>query len=217
MDLNSLLEFEDVSLNSSPTSDNRMSHPILKNINLNVGEGDQIAVMGRNGSGKTSLLRLMVGTYSASSGAIRRNASITSFLDLSAGMNNALTGEENLILKFRLAGLNKPEAFSKARQCLEFAELGEHAGKALGRYSSGMKMRLAFSALLQSPAEVLILDEWLSVGDSDFKIKAESELKRIIGESKALIIATHSEKLVESLCNRLLILESGRVTKDGRI
>lgn len=191
-----------------------------KNLLLDVSKfelfsGDRVAITGPNGSGKTSLLRLMAGTYSPTRGMMIRQGEVSSFLDLSAGMSPNLTGYENLMLKFRLMGSSKAEAIQLTRESLQFAELEREAQKPLRHYSSGMKTRLAFSSLINLSADIILLDEWLSVGDVGFRTKAESALQDIIGRSKALVVATHSQKLIDSICNRVVEMEQGRIVKDS--
>lgn len=209
-----------MSLNEVQVALPRQKDLQAKNLLLDVStfelfSGDRVAITGPNGSGKTSLLRLMAGTYSPTRGMMIRQGEVSSFLDLSAGMSPNLTGYENLMLKFRLTGSSKAEAIQLTRESLQFAELEREAQKPLRHYSSGMKTRLAFSSLINLSADIILLDEWLSVGDVGFRTKAESALQDIIGRSKALVVATHSQKLIDSICNRVVEMEQGRIVKDS--
>ena len=134
---------------------------------------------------------------------------VTSLIDLSLGMDGSATGIENIFLRGALLGFNRRWLSTKVKDIVDFAGLGNFIKMPLRTYSTGMQMRLAFSiATLQQP-EILVMDEWLTVGDAEFQEKAQQRLKHIVKKTSILIIATHSPELVQRTCNRMIRLERG--------
>jgi len=181
----------------------------LKNINLEINEGDRIGIYGNNGSGKSSLLKVISGIYYPSNGSINVEGRINSLISLNAGFNENLTGKENSIFKLKLLGLKKDEINDKLSEIKNFSGLNEFFFLPIKTYSSGMLLRLSFSLSILCPHDILIMDEWLSVGDDKFQQQALSKINEIIQKSKILIIASQSKNVLERLCNKILTLSDG--------
>ena len=181
----------------------------LKNLSLELKEGDRLGVVGHNGAGKSTLLRVISKIYEPTAGAVTIDGKVTSLIDLSLGMDGSATGIENIFLRGALLGFNRRWLSTKVKDIVDFAGLGNFIKMPLRTYSTGMQMRLAFSiATLQQP-EILVMDEWLTVGDAEFQEKAQQRLKHIVKKTSILIIATHSPELVQRTCNRMIRLERG--------
>ena len=186
----------------------------LKNINLKINEGDKIGVYGNNGSGKSSLLKIISGIYYPSNGIINVEGSINSLISLNAGFNENLTGKENSIFKLKLLGLKKDEINNKLDEIKNFSGLNEFFFLPIKTYSSGMLLRLSFSLSILCPHDILIMDEWLSVGDDKFQQQALLKINEIIQKSKILIIASQSKDVLEKLCNKIITLKDGIIVSE---
>ena len=186
----------------------------LKNINLEINEGDRIGIYGNNGSGKSSLLKVISGIYYPSNGSINVEGRINSLISLNAGFNENLTGKENSIFKLKLLGLKKDEINDKLNEIKNFSGLNEFFFLPIKTYSSGMLLRLSFSLSIMCPHYILIMDEWLSVGDDKFQQQALSKINEIIQKSKILIIASQSKNVLERLCNKILTLSDGIIISE---
>ena len=186
----------------------------LKNINLKINEGDKIGIYGNNGSGKSSLLKIISGIYYPSNGIINVEGSINSLISLNAGFNENLTGKENSIFKLKLLGLKKDEINDKLDEIKNFSGLNEFFFLPIKTYSSGMLLRLSFSLSILCPHDILIMDEWLSVGDDKFQQQALSKINEIIQKSKILIIASQSKDVLEKLCNKIITLKDGKIVSE---
>ena len=186
----------------------------LKNINLEINEGDRIGIYGNNGSGKSSLLKVISGIYYPSNGSINVEGRINSLISLNAGFNENLTGKENSIFKLKLLGLKKDEINDKLNEIKNFSGLNEFFFLPIKTYSSGMLLRLSFSLSIMYPHDILIMDEWLSVGDDKFQQQAMSKINEIVQKSKILIIASQSKNVLERLCNKILTLSDGIIISE---
>jgi lipopolysaccharide transport system ATP-binding protein len=189
----------------------------LKNLDLEISAGDRLGIMGHNGSGKSTLLRLLSGIYEPSSGRIERSGSISSLVDISLGINAESTGRENIFLRGKLMGLSKKEIDEKIDEIIEFSELGDYINLPVRIYSSGMLLRLAFSVSTSITADILIMDEWLSVGDGAFAERASNRLRELVDSSEILVIASHTRSLIEETCNKVVWLEHGVIKKVGPV
>lgn len=188
----------------------------LNNISLEIKSGDRLGIVGHNGSGKSTLLRVLAGIYEPTSGVIRREGKIASLIDISLGINPENTGRENVYLRGQLMGLSNKEIAKKFDDIIEFAELGDFIQLPVRTYSSGMLLRLAFAVSTSITADILIMDEWLSVGDGAFAERAEQRLKNLVDNSEILIIASHSKELIEAACSSALVLQTGQISRRGR-
>jgi len=189
----------------------------LKNLDLEIVSGDRIGIVGHNGSGKSTLLRLLSGIYEPSSGEIDRDGSISSLVDISLGINPESTGRENIFLRGKLMGLSRKEIDEKIDEIIEFSELGDYINLPVRVYSSGMLLRLAFAVSTSITADILIMDEWLSVGDGSFAERASKRLKDLVDNSEILVVASHTRSLIEETCNKVVWLEHGVIKKVGPV
>ena len=188
----------------------------LSDINLEIKSGDRLGIVGHNGSGKSTLLRVLSGIYEPTSGQISREGKIASLIDIGLGINPENTGKENIYLRGQLMGLSNKEIAKKFDEIIEFAELGDFIQLPVRTYSSGMLLRLAFAVSTSITADVLIMDEWLSVGDGEFAQRAEQRLQKLVDKSDILIIASHSKKLIEKASKSMLWLEHGNIHVQGK-
>jgi len=179
----------------------------LNNISLNLKDGDRLGVMGPNGSGKSTLLRTLAGIYAPTSGSIQVKGSIASLIDISLGMDMEATGYENIRMRGIMMGLSLRQIKSMEEEIADFSGLGDFLHMPIRTYSTGMHMRLGFAVSTAVDADIILMDEWLSVGDSEFIQKAEKRLENFIGRSSILVIASHSEDLIQKTTNQILRLE----------
>jgi lipopolysaccharide transport system ATP-binding protein len=189
----------------------------LSNINFTLNDGDRVGLVGHNGAGKSTLLRALSGVYAPISGNSRIQGQVGSLIDISLGINPEATGRENVLIRGQLLGLSKTEIAKRYDEIVEFAELGDFMEVPVRTYSSGMHFRLAFAVSTVVRPEILLMDEWLSVGDEEFKNKAEARLTEMVSKTKILAIATHSRELVENVCNRVIWLDRGGIKMDGPV
>lgn len=195
-------------------------HPFvtaLEDINFTFEEGSKVGILGHNGSGKTTLLRVLSGIYAPVKGQLIVRGKVASLLDLSMGLDPDATGFENIYLRGILDGLRPARIRSKIDDIADFTELGEYLNLPVRTYSSGMMLRLAFAISTSVEADILIMDEWLSVGDQAFSIKASQRLEELVGRSSILIVASHDQSLIGRICNRKIQLEHGRIISDEAV
>ena len=186
----------------------------LRDIDLDIRPGERVGVWGKNGSGKTTLLRTLRGVYPPVEGSLAVEGRIQSFFNISFGMNEDATGYENILIRGVLMGASPAEMKRRTPKIAEFSELGDFLNFPVRQYSSGMRMRLAFSVATALPTDILLMDELLSVGDVDFRRKVAARLKEVVESSKILVIASHNRKILESVCTRLIVLKDGRIASD---
>ncbi|BDS49761.1 ABC transporter ATP-binding protein [Rhodoluna lacicola] len=195
----------------------KVSVQALSNISFELFPGDKVALLGHNGAGKSTLLRAIAGVYKPTTGIAEIAGKTASLIDINLGINPEATGEENIYIRGALLGFSKPELKEKYAEIVDFSELGDFIKMPVRTYSSGMQLRLAFAISTIVRPEILIMDEWLSVGDEGFRTKAESRLQSVVEHSDILVIATHSRELVQSVCNKVLWLEHGQVKLQGTV
>jgi lipopolysaccharide transport system ATP-binding protein len=183
----------------------------LNNVSFEIREGDRVGLVGHNGSGKTTLLRVITGAYEPVSGEIEVRGRVASMLSVFLGMDSEATGLENLYLRGAFMGLRRHEVDALVPDIAEFSELGDYLEMPLRTYSSGMAMRLAFAMSTSVSADIVIMDEWLSVGDAQFSDKAEQRLLRMVDGAKILVLASHNDHLIRKSCNKILRLEHGEL------
>jgi lipopolysaccharide transport system ATP-binding protein len=196
---------------------NRKIVNALDSLTFKLEEGARLGIMGHNGSGKTTLLRVLAGIYSPTAGQIKLSGRISSLLDVSMGLDQDATGYENIYLRGVLEGLKPKKIKDRIDEIADFSDLGEYLNFPIRTYSSGMMLRLAFAISTSIEAEILIMDEWLSVGDAQFSKKATDRLNKLINKASILIIASHDKVLIESMCNRLMHLDHGKIVEDMNI
>ena len=187
----------------------------LSGICLELQDGDRIGLVGHNGAGKSTLLRALSGVFIPTGGTASIEGSVGSLIDVSLGINPEASGRENIFLRGALLGLSKAEVKDKFEEIVEFSELGDFIEMPMRTYSSGMQLRLAFAVSTVVRPEILLMDEWLSVGDEGFKAKASERLTTVVDASKILVLASHSRELLEKVTNKVLWLEHGEVKMFG--
>jgi len=183
----------------------------LKNINLSIGTGQKVGLYGPNGAGKTTLLRSMTGTYKPEKGRIIIDGRVTSLLDITIGFMDDATGYENITIQGLQLGMSFEEIRKKTNQIIDFSDIGEKIFLPVRTYSSGMRVRLAFSICTCIEPEILLLDEWLSVGDAEFQKKVSDHLGELIKDVSIVVIASHSLSLLRSICTEIIHLEAGSI------
>jgi len=187
----------------------------LQDLNFEISNGERVGLLGHNGAGKSTLLRVLSRVYHPQAGKAKIEGRITSLIDISLGINPEATGRENIFLRGRLLGLSKPEIEQKFDEIVAFSELGEFIEMPVRTYSTGMHLRLAFAVSTVVKPEILLMDEWLSVGDESFMHKAEARLTALVDSAQILVIASHSRDLIEKTCTRAIWLEHGQIKMDG--
>lgn len=188
---------------------------VLKDINLEIKKGETVALIGVNGSGKSTLLKLMTQIIFPNKGKIETRGKLTSLLELGAGFHPDFSGRENIYFNSSIFGLTKKEIDARLDQIIEFSELQEFIDNPVRTYSSGMYMRLAFSVAINVDAEILLIDEILSVGDQHFQEKCFNKMRELKRKGKTMVFVTHSMESVKNLCDRAVWLYDGQVRMDG--
>lgn len=187
----------------------------LDDISLKISPQERVGLIGHNGAGKSTLLRVLGGVYEPAKGFARIEGKVGSLIDVSLGIDGEATGIENIYLRAALLGIPKKVVSRELDSIIEFSELGEFIKMPVRTYSTGMHMRLAFAVSTMITPDILLMDEWLSVGDKGFQIKAEKRLNSLIERSSILLVATHSRSLIEKCCTRVVWLEHGKIKMDG--
>ncbi len=186
-----------------------------RNITFFLYERETLGIIGLNGAGKSTLLKLIAGVLDPTSGEIVRKGRVTALLELGTGFNSELTGRENIFLNGTLIGMSEREIKRKLQDIIEFSELGEYIDEPINTYSSGMKMRLAFSIAIYSEPEILIVDEALAVGDAHFQQKCTRALRERKKKAMGIIYVSHDLNSLKLLCDRLFLLHKGEIIKEG--
>lgn len=186
----------------------------LDNINFDIKKGRALGVIGRNGSGKSSLLQLITGIQQPTSGTVHVNGRISALLELGAGFNPEFTGRENVYLNTAIQGFSEEDTDERFQRIAEFADIGEFIDRPVKTYSSGMYIRLAFAAAVSVQPEILIVDEALSVGDIFFQQKCMTHMQKMM-EDCTIVLVSHDMHSIVNLCDRVLLLENGQVAFDG--
>jgi len=195
----------------------RVQVQALDSVTFEISEGERVGLLGHNGAGKSTLLRLLSGIYPPTDGSIIIDGQLGSLIDINLGINSEATGRENIFTRGMLLGLSKAEIRERLDEIIEFSELGDFLEMPVRTYSSGMHLRLAFSVATIMRPEILLMDEWLSVGDESFADKAQARLSEVVSATKILVLATHSRQLLERICTRAIWLEHGKVVMDGPV
>ena len=189
---------------------------VLKDINLNIKKGEAVALIGVNGSGKSTLLKLMTKIIYPNKGKIVTNGKLTSLLELGAGFHADFSGRENIYFNASIFGLTKKEIDNRLEQIIEFSELRDYIDNPVRTYSSGMFMRLAFAVAINVDADILLVDEILSVGDQHFQLKCINKMKELKKEGKTMVFVTHSLGSAKELCDRSVWISNGQIKMDGK-
>ena len=176
---------------------------------------DILGIVGKNGSGKSTLLKLITKIIYPDSGSIKINGKVSSLIELGAGFHPDMTGRENIYINASIYGLTKKEIDSKLDTIIKFSELEEFIDSPIRTYSSGMYMRLAFSVAINVEAEILLIDEILSVGDANFQAKCFRKMQELKDSGITIVIVSHDLHTMEKLCNKVIWIESGKIKRSG--
>lgn len=187
----------------------------LQDINIKIEAGERVGLVGHNGAGKTTLLRVLSGIYAPTEGEAIINGECVSLINISLGIDPEATGRENIKLRSAMIGYTPKQMRDKVDEIIEFSGLGNFIDMPFRTYSSGMQLRLAFAVSTSIRPQILVLDEWLSTGDEEFKHRAEKRMKEVVDSTDILILASHSRQLLVENCNRMIWLEHGKVRMDG--
>ncbi|OYZ20728.1 MAG: hypothetical protein B7Y39_10175 [Bdellovibrio sp. 28-41-41] len=183
----------------------------LKNINIEFRHGDRIGIIGRNGAGKSTMLKVISGIYKPSSGKLTVSGNIQPLIEIGAGFDPEFTGRENIYLNGYMLGFTKEQIRLKENEIIEFTELGEFIDVPVKYYSSGMAVRLAFTIATSIEPEILAFDEMLAAGDIEFIQKAKLRMDSLITKAKMLIIVSHDLGMIKSLCTKVLVFHQGQI------
>ena len=189
----------------------------LKSINLNIKDGDRVALMGANGSGKTTLLKLIAGIYAPTSGVFEKNGEVSCMLDMGFGLEPDATGYENIILSNIIRGADYKTTQDMIPNISEFTGLNDFLDLPLRIYSQGMQARLAFSSAVATNPNILLMDEFFSTGDIEFSKKSQKKILEIMDASSILIFASHDLPLLKDICNVGIFINNGEIVYMGDI
>ena len=187
----------------------------LRDVSLHVEQGEVVGIIGRNGAGKSTLLRVIAGVIKPTAGMVATNGRLVPLIDLSAGFDMELTGRENIFLNGALYGLSRAEMDRKVENIIDFAEIPGFVDAPMRTYSSGMIVRLGFAIAAEMDPELLLVDEVLAVGDEGFQEKCTERFEELRDDGATVVIVSHSVDLVQSLCSRVVWLESGVIMDTG--
>jgi ABC-type polysaccharide/polyol phosphate transport system ATPase subunit len=198
-------------------NNDRLSVKALTDISLTLHDGDRVGLIGHNGAGKSTLLKLMAGIYEPVSGTIKVEGRVTPLFDTMPGLDRDDTGYENILTSGMLIGMTRRQIEAKIPEIEEFCELGEYLGLPVRTYSTGMTMRLGFALVTAMDPGVLLMDEGFGTGDLRFAERAEARMKNFVGRSSIMVLASHSDRTIRSMCNKAILMESGRIVDSGAV
>jgi len=183
----------------------------LHNVSFKLEEGDRLGIVGHNGAGKSSLLRLLAQIYDPSRGKFTISGKTNCLFDVMVGLDPNLSGIENIKLRGLIHGLSSKQTEEAIPEIIEFAELGDFIQMPIRTYSSGMVLRLGFSIATHFKTEILLIDEVVNVGDAQFLVKAKQRLRDLINRTKIVVVSTHDEVFIKDLCNKIVCLDHGKL------
>ena len=187
----------------------------LRDVSLRIGRGESVGIIGRNGSGKSTLLKIIARVYKPTSGRVEVEGRVSALIELGAGFHHDLTGRENIVVNGALLGFSRREMKGKYRDIVAFAELEAFIDTPIKQYSSGMLARLGFAVATEVDPDILLVDEILAVGDEPFQHKCLERMNNFRRQGKTTVFVSHDMGLVQSLCNRVLLLDHGHLHADG--
>lgn len=189
----------------------------LKDISFKLQSGDRLGIIGHNGAGKTSLLKVLAQIYEPTQGTVRISGQTSCLFDIMMGLDQELTGYENILLRGLILGLSKPEIKKIVPDIEEFAGLGQFMKMPIKTYSAGMMVRLAFGIVTSISCDILLVDEIVNVGDAGFMEKAKKRMEDLIHRSDIMVLSTHDHQIIKEFCNKVLWLEKGHIKFFGDI
>ena len=198
-------------------SGNRVCVRALDDVSLGFRHGDRVGLVGHNGAGKTTLLRVLAGAYEPTRGLVERRGRIASLLHVSLGIDPEATGYENIMTRGLFLGLRPEQVRERMDEIAEFSELGGYLDMPVHTYSAGMRLRLAFAVSTCFEPEILLMDEWLSVGDPSFVEKAKRRLRAFVDRAGILVLASQNTALLQRICDTGVLLQAGKVRSRGPI
>ncbi|MDE2589835.1 MAG: ABC transporter ATP-binding protein [Patescibacteria group bacterium] len=188
---------------------------VLDNVSFDVKKGEMVGIIGRNGAGKTTILRLLSGIYQPDSGTIKTDGTVIPFLGLGLGFNPELTARDNIIIYGRLLGFSKKKIEEKEEEIVKFAELERFEDTKIKNFSSGMAARLAFATAVQVDPDIILVDEILSVGDIAFQKKSYETFLSFKERKKSIVVVTHNMDIIRKDCDRAMFLDEGKIKMMG--
>jgi len=188
----------------------------IRDMDLDILEGDKLGIIGRNGAGKSSLLKAIAGIYPLLSGKIETSGNIRSMFELNLGFEFEASGRENILYRGLLLGETPKSIREKEQEIIDFAELGDFIDYPIKAYSAGMLVRLAFSISTTIRGDILLLDEILSAGDASFQVKAQKRMRELIEDARIIVIVSHDMNSILKICNRAIYMVDGKVAADGK-
>ncbi|MCI6854016.1 MAG: ABC transporter ATP-binding protein [Firmicutes bacterium] len=190
----------------------------VNNLSFKIEKGESVALFGKNGAGKSTILKMITGVAYPTSGEITVNGRVSALLELTAGFDPEFTGRENIYFRGQLFGMSNDEIRELEPEIVDFADLNDYIDQPVRTYSSGMKARLGFAINVSIKPEILIVDEALSVGDSEFKKKCLEKINQIVGEKDVtFLFVTHSTGVAKSFCKRGMVMRQGKLLFDSSI
>ena len=187
-------------------------------VSFEIKRGDSVALFGKNGAGKSTILKMITGVSFPTSGEITVNGRVSALLELTSGFDQEFSGRQNIYLKGHILGLSDKEIKELESEIIEFSELGDYIDQPVRTYSSGMKSRLGFAINVNIRPEILIVDEALSVGDNAFKTKCKEKINEIIEKDNVtLLFVTHQTAVAEEFCTRGIVMKNGKLIFDGEV
>ncbi|MBR0848963.1 ABC transporter ATP-binding protein [Bradyrhizobium diazoefficiens] len=189
----------------------------LDQVSFTLGRGDRLGLVGPNGAGKSTLLRVLADIYAPSAGKVERQGTLIPMFDIGIGFDHEATGYENIMLRGMMMGLTRREIAARTDEIAAFSELGEYLDLPIRTYSAGMTLRLMFSIATSVAGDIILMDEWISVGDESFQGKAQKRMLDITGKAGILVVASHNPNTLLQHCNLGMRLEKGRVVDFGPI
>jgi ABC-2 type transport system ATP-binding protein len=187
----------------------------LDGVSFEIGEGESVALLGFNGSGKSTMLKLISGVLTPDQGKVLTRGRVAGLIEVGAGFHPDLSGRENIYLNAAILGMTKKETDERYDQIVEFSEIEQFIDTEVKHYSSGMFLRLAFSVAIHTEVDVLLIDEILSVGDEPFQKKCLARIRELHDQGKTLVVVSHDLDMVSSLCERGILLRGGKIAFDG--
>jgi ABC-2 type transport system ATP-binding protein len=189
----------------------------LDDLSFQVGEGESVAVLGFNGSGKSTTLKLVSGVLEPDAGRVFTRGRVAGLIEVGAGFHPDLSGRENVYLNAAILGMNKKQIDERFDDIVAFSEIGEFIDQEVKHYSSGMFMRLAFSVAIHVELDILLVDEVLSVGDAPFRAKCAAKIKELTARGITMLVVSHNINMVKDLCERGIVIQKGKKVFDGPI
>jgi ABC-type polysaccharide/polyol phosphate transport system ATPase subunit len=187
----------------------------LKGISLTIGKGEVVGIIGRNGSGKSTILKVIAGIYEPTSGRVETVGRIAAMIELGTGFHHELTGRENIAINGMLLGYSRREMKALESQIIDFAELGDFIDSPVKQYSSGMYMRLAFAVATEVYPDILLVDEILAVGDAPFQEKCMQRMQNFTASGNTIVFVSHDMHAMRNFCSRIILIHNGKQVDDG--